>query len=131
MHIDGGRANIYAGGNGAAGDIALKDKDGDTIIHLDAGDGVIRIKGKHVATADHVFAPDYALKPLADVEAFIATRGHLPGVQSAAEMQRDGVDLNAMNAALLEKVEELMLHTIAQDKRIAALEAKLAEQDQG
>jgi len=125
MHIDGGRANIYAGGEGAAGDIALKDDAGDTIIHLDAGDGVIRIKGKHVATADFVFAADYQLKPLADVEAFIARKGHLPGVASAKEMETEGVDLNAMNGVLLAKVEELTLHAIEQEKRIKALEAKL------
>jgi hypothetical protein len=126
MHIDGGSANIYAGGEGAAGDIALKDKEGKTVIHLDAGDGVIRIKGKHVSTADYVFAAGYNLKPLADVEAFIASRGHLPGVASATDMEEQGVDLNAMQGLLLAKIEELTLHAIEQEKRIAALEAKLA-----
>ena len=125
MHIDGGRANIYAGGEGAAGDIALKDKSGETVIHLDAGDGVIRIRGDHVKTADFVFADDYALAPLSDVEAHISAKGHLPGVPSAAEMREEGVDLNAMNAVLLQKVEELTLHAIDQARRIAALEAKL------
>ncbi|MEL6781712.1 MAG: hypothetical protein AAFO51_04995 [Pseudomonadota bacterium] len=126
MHIDGGRANIYAGGEGAAGDIALKNDDGETVIHLDAGDGVIRIKGNHVQTADHVFSSTYDLVSLTEVEAFIGANGHLPGIDSAADMRRDGVDLNAMNAKLLEKIEELTLHIIEQDKRIAALEARRA-----
>lgn len=79
----------------------------------------------HVATADHVFSGDYNLPALADVEAFIMAERHLPGVPSAETMQSEGVDLNAMNAKLLEKVEELMLYTVEQDKRIAALEKKL------
>jgi len=92
---------------------------------VDAGDGVIRVKGKHVATADHVFAEGYELAPLDSVEAFIASKGHLPGIATADEMREHGVDLNAMNGKLLEKIEELTLHIIDQNKRIAALENKL------
>jgi len=40
-------------------------------------------------------------------------------------MQVNGVDLNAMNGKLLEKIEELTLHMIAQNKRISELEARL------
>jgi len=122
MHLDGGRANIYAGGNGAAGDFALKDKDGDTVIHIDAGDGVIRIKGKHVQTADYVFDADYDLAPLDKVADHIAREKHLPGIPSAADMARDGVDMITMNRLLLEKVEELTLRLINMDKRVRELE---------
>jgi hypothetical protein len=37
-----------------------------------------------------------------------------------------GVDLNAMQDVLLAKIEDLTLHAIEQDKRIATLKAKLA-----
>lgn len=72
---------------------------------------------------DYVFAPDYTLPSLGEVSAHIASHGHLPGVPSAAEIGEAGVNLAEMNAVLLQKIEELTLHLIAQNNRIAALEA--------
>ncbi len=145
MHLDGERGNIVAGGAGHDGDIMLHTADGTMRIELEAHHGVVRlfdgkghltvelngaegevkIGGKAVKTADHVFAPNYRLAPLAEVDAAIAARGCLPGVPSAAEFATSGMGLAAMNALLLEKIEELTLHAIAQEKRIAALEARL------
>ena len=127
VHIDGGNGNITLGGAGSQGDIALVDPAGKQTIHLDGGEGVIKVNGHAVATADHVFTEGYDLKPLSDVAAFIASEGHLPGVASASQMRRDGVDLIAMNAKLLEKVEELTLYILDQERRLKALETK-AEQ---
>lgn len=79
---------------------------------------------------DYVFAPSYRLAPLAEVEQYIRTHGHLPNVPSAAQVEREGgVELGAMNAKLLEKVEELTLYLIeekkAREKEVAALKAQL------
>ncbi|MFN8394219.1 MAG: hypothetical protein U0176_06030 [Bacteroidia bacterium] len=62
--------------------------------------------------ADHVFSPDYKLLPLSEVETYIATNGHLPGLPSAAEVEQNGVDVGETQALLLEKIEELTLHLI-------------------
>jgi hypothetical protein len=68
---------------------------------------------------DYVFAPSYRLKPLAEVAAYIRTNQHLPGIPSAAEVKANGgVELGAMNAKLLEKVEELTLHAIEQKEQL-------------
>ncbi len=75
--------------------------------------------------ADYVFAKDYNLKPLSEVEAFINTNGHLPNVPSAAEVKQDGIALGDMSRIQQEKIEELTLYIIAQNKRIEALEAKM------
>lgn len=75
--------------------------------------------------ADFVFRPDYSLQPLSEVETFIKTNGHLPDVPSEAEVQRNGINVAEMDAILLRKIEELTLHSIAQEKRIAELEEKL------
>ncbi|QJW90983.1 hypothetical protein HNV11_17180 [Spirosoma taeanense] len=72
--------------------------------------------------ADYVFANGYRLKPLAEVEAFVKTHRHLPGVPSAAEVVKDGVDVGKMDAKLLEKVEETMLYLMQMNKRLEQLE---------
>jgi hypothetical protein len=75
--------------------------------------------------ADYVFAKDYDLKPLAEVEAFIAKNKHLPNVPSAAQVKEEGLALGDMARIQQEKIEELTLYIIAQNKRIEALEAKM------
>jgi hypothetical protein len=62
--------------------------------------------------SDYVFAKDYKLKPLNEVASFIKENNHLPGVPSAEEVVKDGIDVAAMDAKLLEKIEELTLYII-------------------
>lgn len=66
--------------------------------------------------SDHVFSPDYELISLDSVQAFISERGRLPGIPSEQEVMQKGIDIHDINARLLEKVEELTLHIIAQRK---------------
>jgi hypothetical protein len=75
--------------------------------------------------ADYVFAKDYNLKPLSEVEAFITANKHLPNVPSAAQVKEEGLALGDMSRIQQEKIEELTLYIIAQNKRIEALEAKM------
>lgn len=65
---------------------------------------------------DFVFAPGYKLKPLTEVEQFIADNGHLPDVPSAEEVTANGVALGESQAMLLKKIEELTLYVIQLDK---------------
>ncbi|MFN0214092.1 MAG: hypothetical protein ACKVT2_07535, partial [Saprospiraceae bacterium] len=76
--------------------------------------------------ADYVFAPDYKLKPLSEVEAFVKANKHLPNVPSAQDIEKDGLDVADMLARQMEKIEELMLHTIELNKRVEKLEAENA-----
>jgi hypothetical protein len=76
---------------------------------------------------DYVFEKDYELLPLADLERFIQQNKHLPGISTAAEVEKEGLDLGVNQAALLKKIEELTLYIIEQNKRIEKLEAKLKE----
>jgi hypothetical protein len=84
--------------------------------------------------ADFVFKPGYKLEPLSDVETAIKKDGHLPGIPSEAEAKAHGIDLASMQVKLLQKIEELTLHQIdeekhqvEQDKRIEQLEKENAE----
>lgn len=97
---------------------------GDPLTALPAGyklyvdDGILTEKVKVALSgsqdwADYVFANDYQLKPLAEVETFIKENKHLPGVPSAEQLVKEGgIDVNQMFAKQMEKIEELTLYSI-------------------
>ncbi len=74
--------------------------------------------------ADRVFDKSYHLTPLSDVEAYVNQNKHLPDVPSECEAIDNGVDVGEMNKVLLQKVEELTLYVIHQQKEIDALKNK-------
>lgn len=78
--------------------------------------------------ADYVFKKDYQLMPLSEVEKHIQDKGYLPNIPSADEVVKNGIDLGAMDAKLLEKIEELTLYSIGQDKKLQAEEEKNKKQ---
>lgn len=72
--------------------------------------------------ADYVFSPEYKLMPLFEVEKFVKTNRHLPEIPSAAEVKENGLSMGEMQNKLLQKIEELTLYVIEQQKRIEQLE---------
>lgn len=76
---------------------------------------------------DYVFYKDYDLKTLQEVENYISLKGHLPNIPSAKQMEAEGIKLKEMNLKLLEKIEELTLYTINQEKRIETIEKENTE----
>jgi hypothetical protein len=76
---------------------------------------------------DYVFNDSYKLMTLNDLENTIMTNGHLPGLPSASQVKETGFELGDMQRILLEKIEELTLYTIRQDKQIADLQKKVNE----
>jgi hypothetical protein len=75
--------------------------------------------------SDYVFADNYKITSLPEVENYIRDNKHLPGIPSAEEVVKDGVDLGKMDAKLLQKIEELTLYVIQQQKEIEALKKKV------
>lgn len=75
--------------------------------------------------ADYVFEPSFKLKPLKEVENYIKENKHLPDVPSTAEVSQNGIDLAQTQAILLQKIEELTLYVIKQDKEIQRLKRKI------
>ncbi len=71
---------------------------------------------------DFVFKDDYRLPSLKAVEKHITDNGHLIGVPSANEVEKEGIDLGKMDATLLQKIEELTLYTIYQERKINKLQ---------
>jgi hypothetical protein len=68
--------------------------------------------------ADYVFEKNYDLMPLKNVEEYIAIHKHLPGIDSANELAKNGLDLAEMQAKHMAKIEEMMLYIIDQNKTI-------------
>ncbi|KZS38063.1 hypothetical protein AWE51_18630 [Aquimarina aggregata] len=73
--------------------------------------------------SDFVFEKKYQLPSLEEVEDHINTKGHLKDIPSAKEVEKNGILLGQMDAKLLQKIEELTLYTIQQEKRIKILES--------
>ncbi len=71
--------------------------------------------------ADYVFANNYALKPLEEVEKYISQNNHLPNMPSAKKVENEGVSVGDMLRLQQEKIEELTLYLIQQNKEIQAL----------
>ena len=68
--------------------------------------------------ADFVFEDDYHLMPLQELDSYIQENKHLPEIPTSEEVQENGISVGEMNAKLLQKIEELTLHTIEQQKII-------------
>ncbi len=73
---------------------------------------------------DYVFAADYPLLPLDQLETFIAEQGHLPATPSAAEVEADGLHLSQMVTIQQQQIEELFLHLIEMNEKLERLEAE-------
>jgi hypothetical protein len=108
--------------NGASINNGLTVGSGDVVI----SNGKLQVKNWTVEAPDYVFNKDYKLPSLKDVEKKITAEKHLPGVPSAAEMKKNGMDMAKMNMTLLKKVEELTLYVIEQNKKIESLEKRVA-----
>lgn len=74
---------------------------------------------------DYVFANDYRLKSLQEVEHYIKENSHLPEIPSAKEIEKNGLMLAEMNLSLLKKMEEMTLYMIEQNKQIEDLKTRL------
>jgi hypothetical protein len=90
--------------------------------------GTVRCTELRVETGwcDYVFAKDYKLRPLEEVEAFIEENHHLPDIDPGVSIETDGLNVGEMSAKMIKKIEELTLYVIQQNNRIKALEKENA-----
>jgi hypothetical protein len=90
-----------------------------------------RIKVKvHSNWPDYVFHSDYKLPSLLELERYISLYQHLPDVPSAKEIESNGLDVAEMNKKLFQKVEELTLYLIEQQKTIQSQTARIEKLEQ-
>lgn len=91
---------------------------------------MLTVNGKAVAKevivtqvnwADFVFDSNYKLMPLSDLESFYKNEKHLPNIPSTKQISDSGNDLGKTDALLLQKIEELTLYIVDQQKQIDEL----------
>ena len=80
--------------------------------------------------ADFVFEEKYPLMPLSELETYIKKNKHLPEIAPAKEMQEQGSNLGDLNTKLLQKIEELTLYTIEQNKKLQLQNEKIIRLEQ-
>lgn len=85
---------------------------------------------------DYVFSSSYKLRSLGEVERYIATHHHLPDLPSEATIKEKGLNVGDGQALLLQKIEELTLYVIEQNKsierqnrRIAVMQSQIKQQN--
>jgi hypothetical protein len=112
--------NIYSNGKILIGTIGLPTGSHSLAVNGSAifTKAVVRLTG---VWPDYVFKPSYNLPSLNEVEIFLQKNNHLPDVPSAAEVEKNGIDLGDNQAILLKKVEELTLYMIELNKKVEAL----------
>lgn len=122
LQLNGDVFNLSFNGTGGAelsiaktGDVTVPR--GDVLVP----NGSVRVGGQSLNVPDYVFAPDYDLMPLRELEAFVSRYSHLPHIPSATDIHDGELDLVTMQLALLKTVEELVLHTFALQAEIDAL----------
>jgi hypothetical protein len=76
---------------------------------------------------DYVFKPGYKLMPVRELGAFVDQNGHLPNIPPAAEIGKSGLEMGEMQRKMMEKIEELSLYIIQQQKEIDELKEQLKE----
>jgi hypothetical protein len=89
-----------------------------------AVNGTIRSKEVIVTASgwsDFVFEKSYSLKPLEQVEQYVKKNSHLEGIPSESEVKTGGIAVGEMQAKLLQKLEEVTLYLIEQNKKIELL----------
>lgn len=138
--------NIFV--NGWVG-VGLSAVDAATAVTQLKPDEKLRVNGSIYARnsyyADYVFENyftkeasslkyDYKFNDLATVESFIKTYRHLPGITPVSELDKSAdegylVNVSELSIQLLEKVEELYLHTIDQNKLIQQQAEQLEQQE--
>ncbi|MDW7694041.1 hypothetical protein R9C00_04750 [Flammeovirgaceae bacterium SG7u.111] len=128
-----GAFNIYKSETGNKNLLNLKDgkvgigtiETGTHKLAVEGSIGARKVKVEATGWSDFVFEEDYALPTLSEVESYIQANNHLQDIPSAKEVEENGIDLGEMDAKLLQKIEELMLYTIEQEKKIKKLEKEI------
>lgn len=126
----------------------ITEKDGKIGIGTSVPDELLTVKGKihtqevivdlkGAVAPDYVFEsyflgasemdPTYHLPSLEEVASYIEANHHLKDVPSARVLAADGMELKKMNLILLQKIEELTLYTLQQQKEIDALKAQISK----
>lgn len=112
---------IYTSSNNA-GNVGIGTTNPDAKLSVNGNIHAKEVKVDLTGWSDFVFYDSYHLPTLQEVETHIKEKGHLKDIPSAKEVAENGIELGEINAKLLQKIEELTLYTIEQEKKIDELQ---------
>jgi len=138
------KVSIYSNYSGLEGGIQITNRTGGLSFQHNANGGTTFLGGnttiqgnleakkvKVTATPgsvpDYVFQPNYKLPTLNELEAFIKTNSHLPNIPNAKEIETNGQDVGDLQLKLLEKIEELTLYLIQENKENSNLKKQITK----
>ena len=98
---------------------------GDVIVDGNMESKKVKVSVNPGSVPDYVFQPEYKLRSLSELESYVRQNSHLPNIPNAQEMGQEGQDVGKLQLKLLEKIEELTLYIIDQDKKYKALEERM------
>ncbi len=81
----------------------------------------LKVKLRSSGWPDYVFAKNYNLPSLSELEKYIQDNKHLPNIPSAAEVDANGIEVGDMQKRMMEKIEELTLYIIQLQKQVDEL----------
>jgi hypothetical protein len=81
----------------------------------------LKVKLQSSGWPDYVFAKNYKLKPLDELENYINQNKHLPNIPAAQTVEKEGLEVGEMQRRMMEKIEELTLYIIDLKKEIDGL----------
>ncbi len=113
--------------NDAGGNVAIGTRDTKGFkLGVNGNIAALEVKvASYNAWPDYVFKNNYNLPTLKEVEKHINNKGHLKNIPSASQVKATGFFLGEMDSKLLQKIEELTLYTIQQQKDIENQAAKI------
>jgi len=79
-------------------------------------------------TGISILKPEYTMPSLEEVEKFTKENNHLPNIPSAKEIKEKGLNIGEISNLLLQKIEELTLYTIEQNKLMIEQNKLIKEQ---
>ncbi|MDR3583286.1 MAG: hypothetical protein P4L62_02920, partial [Candidatus Pacebacteria bacterium] len=77
--------------------------------------------GTNLTVPDYVFQPDYNLMSLADLQTYVNSNSHLPGVPSESDIQKNGLNTGTMILDLLQSTEENTLYILGNHNDIQSM----------
>ena len=147
VQLSGDNIRIGTNGGNTNGKFVIRTNGGDRFFvdgsgnvnigsQTDAPGYIVRVGGKMICEEvkvklqssgwpDYVFSESYNLPALTELEKFIQKNKHLPNIPSATEVEKNGLEVGDMQKRMMEKIEELTLYIIQQQKEIDELKLQM------